>query len=531
MKRVILVLSVAVLCALSLFASGQKETGQDDAVDSERPYAGTKLTWWVKSNPNVLAVYDNLGDTPWAQYVMKETGIEIEFIYVDEADYDDEFERMIKLRSYPDIIEYEWTNYPGGAVAAINDGVIIDLSDRMEKCAPNLSALLSSHPDIANMIKSAGGQYYCFPFLRGLSSPNITQFSSGFVIRQDVLDELGLSRPETIDEWETVLRAFREYGFEKPFVTRHEWMIDVWSPSFDNWGDFYVEDGVVRNGLVEDSRYSVISRLHSWYEEGLIEKDYMDADKKSNEEDFTSGSSGACYAPFGQGMGNYTSIMHSLDSSITEDDIRGTVPVTSRKGQNAKFSKMNQIYDATGRSAAISTRCSNVEAAMWLLDWMYGEEGNLCCNFGIRGVTYVMKDGVPTYTDFILNNREYTSATVLALYTRASTSSVCVQDEEYIRQYYTLSNQKEALLLSLRTDMAEHSFPSGATVSEENSKEFAVIMTDVKAYVRDMEEGFITGEFPLNEESWNRYVSQLMDFGIERAVAIKQAAYDAYMGV
>ena len=102
---------------------------------------------------------------------------------------------------------------------------------------------------------------------------------------------------------------------------------------------------------------------------------------------------------------------------------------------------------------------------------------------------------------------------------------------EFCKNLYTLSNQKEALLLSLRTDMAEHSFPSGATVSEENSKEFAVIMTDVKAYVRDMEEGFITGEFPLNEESWNRYVSQLRDFGIERAVAIKQAAYDAYMGV
>ena len=531
MKRVILILLTAVLFGSVLSASGTKEASSSGAVDPDKPYAGTKLTWWLKSNANVLVAYDNLGKTPWAQYVMEKTGIEIEFIYVDIDSYEDEFGRMVKLKNYPDIIEYEWTKYPGGAVAAINDKVIIDLTDKMEEYAPNLSSLLASNPDIANMVTSSSGQYYCFPFLRGLEQPNITQFSSSFIVRQDVLDELGLERPETIDEWETVLRAFKEYGFEKPFITRNEWMIDVWSPGFDNWGDFYVEDGVVKNGLVEQSRYDVLSRLRSWYSEGLIDNDYLSAQKKSNEEDFTSGRAGACYAPFGQGMGNYTALMHAADSSITEDDIRGTVPVTSKKGQNAKFSKMSQIYDTSGRSAAISTKCRNTEAAMWLLDWMYSEEGNLCCNFGIEGVTYVIDDGVPTYTAVILDNKEYTTATALAIYTRASTSGVCVQDEEYIRQYYVLSNQKEALELSLHTDMAEHFFPSAATVSEENSKEFATIMTDVRTYVREMEAGYISGEFSLTPSSWARYVSQLKDFGIGRAIEIMQEAYDEYMGV
>ena len=96
-----------------------------------------------------------------------------------------------------------------------------------------MKKLLKEHPDIDKMVKSSDGQYYCFPFLRGLESPNITQFSSGFVLRKDVLDELGLELPETIDEWENVLRAYKDYGFEIPFVTRSEWMKDVWSPGFD----------------------------------------------------------------------------------------------------------------------------------------------------------------------------------------------------------------------------------------------------------------------------------------------------------
>ncbi len=527
MKKAAAVLSVFLVCLLVIYASGSKSSGAVSS-DPERPYAGTTLTWWLRSNANVEVLYDNLGDTPWAKYVMEKTGIEIRFIQVKPEKEKEEFEKMVRLGSLPDIIEYEWTDYPGGPQKAIDDGVIISLSPLLESNAPNLSSVLRANPSIAKMIKSSGGNYYCFPFLRGLTEPNITQFSSGFILRQDVLDKLGLERPETIDEWEKVLRAFRNYGFVKPFVTRYKWMIDVWSPGFDNWGDFYVDNGIVHNGLIEDSRYRVLQKLHQWYSEGLIDNDYMSAEKKQNEKDFTSGKAGACYAPFGQGLGNFTTIMHSLNKNITEDDIRATVPVTSEKGKNAKFSKMSQLYDSTGRSAAISSKCRNVDAAMWLLDWMYGEEGTLCCNFGIPGVSYVMKDGVPTYTQAVSDNPDYPFATALAIYTRASTSGVCIQDEDYIRQYYKMDNQKEALMLSLKTDMAQHFFPPVGPL-EEDSDDFAEIMSDITEYSGAMESAFISGEVPLTKERWRQYVAQLRDFGFDEALSMMQNAYDEYM--
>ena len=236
--------------------------------ENDKPYAGTKLTWWVKLNANVSATYPNLGDTPWAKYVQEKTGIEIEFIHPTVGSEKEQFSIMVASGEYPDIIEHQWVSYAGGPGAAIEDGVIISLNDVFEEKAPNMKKLLKEHPDIDKMVKSSDGQYYCFPFLRGLESPNITQFSSGFVLRKDVLDELGLELPETIDEWENVLRAYKDYGFEIPFVTRSEWMKDVWSPGFDNWGNFYVEDGVVKHGLIEDSRKEMIAKLHDWYEEG-----------------------------------------------------------------------------------------------------------------------------------------------------------------------------------------------------------------------------------------------------------------------
>lgn len=503
------------------------EVAGDTAVDPDRPYAGTKLTWYSKLNANVSTTYPNLGDTPWAQYVMEKTGIEIEFIHPTVGSEEEEFSILIASGEYPDIIENMWTSYPGGPQAAINDGVIIDLDDVMANNAPNFSKLMADHPDIDKRVKTINGSYYCFPFLRGLESPNITQFSAGMILRKDVLDELGLEMPETIDEWETTLRAFKKAGFEAPFVTRNEWMKDVWSPGFDNWGDFYVEDGTVKNGLIEASRKDFISKMHDWYEEGLIDRDWLVADKASNQTYFTTGKSAAVYAPFGQGLGQYTQVMNEENPEITQEDIRCTVPVTSVKGQNAKFSKMNDIYDKSGVSAAISTQCENIEAAAWLLDWMFSEEGNLCCNFGIEGVTYEMKDGKPVYTDVIMRNPDGLSvANALAAYTRASTSGVCVQDENYIEQYYEQDNQKEALELSMKTDMGEHFFPP-TSVAEEDSEQYADIMNNVKTLADEMEAQFIAGTVPMDE--WDAYQEQLKKFGIEDAIAMMQTAYDNYM--
>lgn len=498
-----------------------------EPANAEKPYEGTTLTWYTKLNANVSDNYTNLGETPWAQYVEEKTGIHIEFQHPTQGSENEEFAVMVASGEYPDIIEHTWTSYSGGGGAAINDGVIIALDDYMDQ-APNLSALLEENPEISKMIKSSSGNYYCFPFLRGLETPNKTEFSSGLTYRADVLKELGFDTvPETIDEWEEVLRAAKAAGFSKPFTTRNEWVKDVWSPSFDNWGSFYVDDGVVKNGLIEDSRKEFIARMAAWYDEGLLDNDWMQADKKSTQTDFVAGNCVLGYAPFGQGLGTYTQAMMEADPNFKEEYIQAAAPVTSTKGKNAKFSKMNNIFDQSGVSAAISSQCKNVEAAVWLLDWMYSEEGMICYNFGIEGVSYEMVDGKPVYTDVIMNNPDGMSvAQALAAYTRTSTSGVGVQMEDYIEQYYAQDNQKTALELSMKTDMGEHMFPP-CSVSEENQDRYTEIMSQVKTLSDEMEASFICGTTSMDE--WDSYQQKLKDAGIEEAIAMMQQAYDNYM--
>ena len=533
MKRYWHLVPLALCVTASLFAQGGKEQQveikpQSAQAGSGKPFEGATISWWTKLNGNVSANYTNLGDTPWAKYVEEQTGIHINFIHPTQGSEKEEFAIMLADGDYPDIIEHTWTTYPGGPSQAIEDGVILNLDDIMRKNAPNFSNLMAAHPDVDKMVKDSNGDYYCFPFLRGLENPNLTLFSGGMIVRKDVLDKLGLAMPETIDDWDKVLRAYKAAGFAVPFCTRSEWMLDCWSGGFDNWGYFYVDDGVVKNGIIEDSRKEMLTKLREWYKDGLIDNDYLVANKKSNQTYFTTGKSAAVNAPFGQGLGNYTQIMHAKDPSIIQEDIRCTVPVTSTRGKNAKFSKMNAIYDASGVSAAISTNCKNKEAAAYLLDWMYSEAGNLACNFGIEGKTYTMVDGKPIYTDFVLNNPDgKTASEILAAYSRASTSGVCVQDPAYIEQYYAQDNQKEALQLSMKTDMGKHAFPP-CSVDSKDAERFSEIMSNVETLQDEMEAQFISGAVDINTE-WNSYQKQLRAFGIDEAIGMMQKTYDNYM--
>ena len=146
--------SASSTAATSTETASSATTEAEATTDSDKPFAGTTLTWYTTLNGNVSDNFANLGDTPWAKYVEEQTGITIEFQHPTQGSEAEEFAVMLASGEYPDIIEYTWTTYSGGAGAAINDGVIISLDDYMAD-ATNLSKVMQEHPEIGKMIARA----------------------------------------------------------------------------------------------------------------------------------------------------------------------------------------------------------------------------------------------------------------------------------------------------------------------------------------------------------------------------------------
>jgi len=321
-----------------------------------------------------------------------------------------------------------------------------------------------------------------------------------------------------------------------PFITRTEWMNQIFAPGFDNFWDYYVEDGVVKNGITEDSRFEYLKTMVRWYKDGLFDPDYLTHTKAGDGRGImAAGNAFATYDACGGGASNIFPKLLSDGKIADESDMVTTVPVTSVKGQNAKFSKMNGLYDASGSSAAISKKLADeggkrYEAAIYLLDWMYSEEGHMINCFGIEGESYNMVDGYPTFTDVVLHNPDGLNvAAALSLYARGHQNGPVVQDTRVNDQYYSYSAQVAGMHLWTKTDFGKYMYPAGAAIASDNADDFATITANIKTYKDEMEAKWITGQAELTEETWKAYVDQMEAYGLSRAIQYKQEAYDTFM--
>jgi putative aldouronate transport system substrate-binding protein len=425
----------------------------------------------------------------------------------------------------PDLIEWNWLQmYPGGPEKAISDGVVLKLNDIIDKYAPNLKAYLRARPDFDRMVKTDSGSYYAFPFIRG---EDILLLSQGLMIRKDWLDELGLAPPDTLDEWHTVLTAFKEKkGSPAPYTQPWSNNARMFLTTFGVMKDWYIgaEDGRVRYGQQEPGFRRWMETMAQWYKEGLIDKDIASIQTSQQNQKMSSGTTGATVASVGSGMGTWTTAARANNPKY---EILALPDPVLRKGDKRVYQYVGLHY--TGQNCvAISASSKNVEIAARFLDWGYTPAGHTYYNFGTEGTSYTLANGKPVYTDLIMKNPNgLPVAQALASYVRGNMAGPFIQDGGYITQYYSLPEQRQALINYNVPEARPFLWPPVIATPEE-SRELASIMNDITTYVDEMVTKFVLGTEALNDSSWNAYLSTIKRMNIDRAIAIQTAALDRY---
>lgn len=483
------------------------------------------LTYWCELNQNVSANYSNLGETPFAKELMKETGVTIDFQHPPANQGKEQFSLLLADGNLPDLMEYAWMNYPGGPEKAIRDGNIMALNEVFEKYCPNVMKYLEENPDVDKMIKTDDGNYYVFPFVRG---DEALCHTIGPMLREDWLEELGLEVPTTIDEWHTVLTAFKEKkGAAAPFTWEYTMeALTQENPFTYAYGaskTYYIgSDKKVHFGAVEDGYKQYLTTFNQWYKEGLIDQDLATLALDQVSAKMTNGQGGASMGWAGSRMGTWITAGQKTDPNYML--VAAPYP-TLEKGAKPEMGQIDNRYPNQG-CVAITTSCKNVELAARLLDYAYSEEGHMLFNFGIEGESYTMIDGYPTYTDQILNNPEgWSVAQSLSAYIRGNYNGPFVQDIRYLEQYYTLENQRETPAVWGNSNAAAHKVPP-ITPTAEESKEFSTIMNEINTYRDEMTLKFIFGTESLDQ--FDQYVKTIENMGLKRALEIQNAALDRY---
>ncbi len=426
----------------------------------------------------------------------------------------------------PDLMEYNWlVDYPGGPEKAIQDGVILPLNDIFEQYCPNITAYLAENPDIDKMIKTDEGHYYAFPFIRG--DANLCN-TIGLMLRGDWLEELGLEVPTTIDEWHTVLTAFKEEkGATAPYTfeyTNNQYQdANPFAYAFETNYSFYVgDDGKVHFGAAEENFKNYLETMAQWYAEGLIDPDIATLGNDQVSAKITNGNAGAAMGQAGSRMGTWITAARVNDPEFTL--VAAPVP-TLTEGERAEYGYTENQYSGRA-SVAITTSCEDVERAARLMDYAYGDQGHMLFNFGVEGESYEMVDGYPTYTDWVMNNPDgWAVSQAMSAYIRGNYNGPFVQDIRYLEQYYTMDEQKETPQVWGDHNGKAHRLPP-VTPTTEESTELASITNELNTYRDEMILKFIFGDESL--DNFDEYVQNLENMGLSRALEIQNAALERY---
>ncbi|UKS28395.1 ABC transporter substrate-binding protein [Paenibacillus sp. HWE-109] len=528
------VLAVSVAACGDNTGSSHSSASPQSGNDAQPPKL-TKLTYWVSNHSAASSQMKTYAEMGMYKELEKATGVKVEFQHppLEVPQAQEQFNLMIATNELPDVIEASWgatsgavIRYPGGPEKAILDKKIIKLNDLIDKYAPNLTKLLAAHPDWKKQISTDEGSIYAFPFLRGDDKVRVF---FGPSIRQDWLDKLGLKMPTTIDEWYTVLKAFKDKdpngngkADEIPiYLDKNLFATDA--PFLGAWGinySFYQDGGKVKYGPIQPEYKEFLATMNKWYKEGLLDKDFAAPNDKLFDNKMTTDLIGATASFNGGGIGKFAGLMKDKEPKF---DLEAAPYPVLKAGDKAIWGQKDFAFNGVG--AAISAVNKNpIETVKWL-DYAYGEKGDLLFNYGVEGVSYKMENGKATFLPEILNPPAGTSIQQsIAKYNRATWSAPFVLSDNFQMQYLALPQQKKALEIWSKPT-AERKIPLVSPTQDESSK-FASIVTDIQTYQDEMLLKFIMGVEPIS--NFDQYVKKIQGMGIDEAIKIQQGALERF---
>lgn len=504
-KTLSILMALAMLCTLfaALPASAQEQKT-------------LTLAW---SQYDAITAFGPWEETPFIKEWEKQTGVEVKVIHPND------FSVYLASGQYADIVYYTWARYPGSASKAIEDGIIVPIEDKLEQYAPDYYSVLHSNPEWLKQATTPDGHIYGFNFIRG---DRQLQTSAGIIVRTDWLEELGMEMPETADELYDVLVAFRDKkGATAPMTAVWQFMTTrgldqgiFTSAAGLVRGSYYQVDGKVHYGYAEENYKGVLEYLHKLYEENLFDHNFLTIDDATMKSNMLNGISGVTVGFAGSGIGNILSAARSAGNETFE--LGGAPTLVANKGDRPLSGQFDNALQ-TGRAAAITTSCEDVETAMKFLNWCYTDEGCMMMNYGIEGETYTVEDGKVVYTELITNNPDGKNVQqALAQYSLGWCEGPFVQK---LSSYQAWEEQKQAIAAWSAND-AEKYIIADIAVPTELSDEYSAISSEVSTFVQEQTVAFITGERSLDE--FDSYLETLKELNVERMIEIYQIALDEF---
>ena len=491
-----------------------------------------ELTAFVSdmSSPNQLLPKSGQMDTyELFDYAYEQTGVKLVMTIVSMMTKQEQTSLMLASGEYPDIMSIDESSVSGGFSSLLAQDVIVDLAPNIKEYMPNCYQLISADN---NTLKACYNDEGNMPALYGLDVEYVA--NQGFVIRKDLVDDMGLELPTTINELHEILLRFKqEYDIEAPM-----WLDSTCQAGTriagamgtpGAWGKSKAslcldEEGNVISGLVSDEYKEYLKMISEWYSEGLFLSDFWTHTQRGEDQTY-----------FGEGrvaldcamFGGALTIQNTLNAEVPGAQIYGIPdPMTDDGKMDSYFTE--SVLNTMG-GICVSGQCDDVELAMRYMDWWYSYEGFLTNNYGVEGISFEFdENGEPKYTELITENDWGVDA------------SSAIENYVLLNPVFGVVYKNRSLYLTEGDWVAETldiwreqyngdlAIPEGVKLTAEESSSISGQLSDIYTYVSENIIKFVIGDLSFDAD-WDDYVNSVEALGLQDCIDVYNDAYQRYL--
>ncbi len=402
-------------------------------------------------------------------------------------------------------------------------GAFLSLNELVDEHAPNIKAFFDKRPELKAAISASDGNYYYIPYF-----PD-GKYGRAYFIRYDWLDALGLEMPQTVEEYEQVLIAFRDQDpngnglkDEIPFFAR-QWeelirLVTLWdgrSSGSDTAHDFMVEGGHIKHPYAEEGYREGIKNLARWYAEGLVDPEIFTRGSSSREYLLSENLGGSSHDWFAS-----TSGYNRLSAEIDGFAFKAFLPPASPSGR--RIEEHRRIPVKPDGWAISYTNEHPVETIKYF-DFWFSPEGRRLANFGVEGAHYDVVDGEPIYKEEILTNGRPVVSQMYEIGAQILARGY-PQDYAYEIQWTNEFALEGIALYDQQSDLLIDQF-LGVAFNEEEQRVYDKHWSQIRTYMLERQQAWILGSGNVEAE-WDDYIAQVNGMGLSKVLEVMQAAYD-----
>ena len=529
----------------------------DDTTVAERPIGRSGLaTSPDPSNPAVTAeplvlplATDNPTITFWAceylpaayesdfantqlyNWVPEWTGVNIEVHNASFFTATEQFNLMLVSGATDDIVDSFSSRYPKGGQHAIDEDLILDLTDYVAKYMPNyqaMRALSDTHTRMSVTDEGSLAYIYKMDYEQEVDW-------QGMNFRSDLLDELGLALPETYDDWTEALTAIHDkWGGWISIPTNGIFTNSEFASGYGIGTQWYVVDGEVRYGAVQEEYKQYLALLRDWFNAGFIDKDFVG---RSYQNQVTWGRQdcvGGTYA-WGRSGPNHYLWNEAADYETDSYFMSGLPHAVLNKGDTPGrvCFKASVVRNGT----AILPAAEDPVLCAKFLDYFYSDEGAILINYGPIGQSCELdEDGnvhmtaaydaeVQERIDDGTFTKSYAWEGLIYNWNWHEANFGVMKPERLLLQYDDLSAWEQCL--EWAKNSGEWNYPEGTQMTAEEAEEYARIYADASTMIGEFTTKIICGMVDL-EEGYSEMLSQLDSINFSRAIECKQEALNRF---